>query len=102
MQKHRWREEGEGELTEEALRERFRAEGYSVSRFTYPPGTRFSTHTHDVDKVDAVLEGRFRIEMGGESIVLERGEWVYVPAGAEHAAEVLGDTAVVSLDAARR
>lgn len=102
MEKHTWSEEGDGELSEEALREKFREEGYAVSKFTYPPGTTFSTHTHGVDKVDAVLEGRFRIELGGESVVLERGEWVYVPAGAEHAAEVVGDESVVSLDAARR
>jgi len=102
MDTYRWSEEGEGELTEEALREKLRSEGFSVFKYTYPPGTRFSPHSHDVDKVDAILQGRFRVEMNGESAVLGPGEWVYVPAGEEHAAEVVGDKSVVSLDAARR
>ncbi len=30
------------------------------------------------------------------------GDWLEVPAGAEHSAEVVGDATVVSLDAVRR
>ena len=30
------------------------------------------------------------------------GDWLEVPAGAEHSAEVIGDATVVSLDAVRR
>ncbi|MFB6350831.1 MAG: cupin domain-containing protein [Bradymonadaceae bacterium] len=102
MQVERWDVDEDGELTEEALREKLREKGYSVSTYRYPPGTSFSTHTHSVDKIDAVLAGQFKITMGGEEAILERGDWVYVPAGEEHAAEVVGDETVVSLDAAKR
>ena len=102
MEVESWDREADGELTEEALREKLRSQGFAVSKYTYPPGTSFPPHTHRVDKIDAVLEGRFRITMGGEEVVLERGDWVWVPAGAEHAAEVVGEESVVSLDAARR
>ncbi len=102
MEVEQWNREEDGELTEEALRAKLRDKGFSVSTYRYTPGTSFRPHTHGVDKIDAVIEGRFKITMGGEEVVLERGEWVYVPAGAEHAAEVVGDETVVSVDAAAR
>lgn len=67
----------------------------------YPPGTRFAPHTHDVDKIDAVLAGRFAMTIAGERLVLQAGDLAVVPAGVVHDAEVLGAEAVVSLDAVR-
>jgi quercetin dioxygenase-like cupin family protein len=96
-----WNEGVDGPLTEAALARKFASMGYRVDVYVYPPGTRFPPHTHDVDKVDAVLSGRFRISLGGRSVELMPGDWVEVPAGAEHSAEVVGDSPVVSLDAVR-
>ncbi len=102
MQIERWNPEQDGPLTEQALRRKLEARGYRVARYDYPPGTVFATHTHDIDKIDAVLAGRFRITMGGRSVVLGPGEAVVVPRGTPHSAEVVGDETVVSLDATRR
>lgn len=98
----RWNEERDGPATEEALRRELEGRGYRVSRYEYPPGTTFPEHTHDVDKIDAVVSGRFRLEMGGEEVVLEAGDRLAVPRGTPHSAEVVGDETVVSLDAVRR
>lgn len=100
--KTRWDAERDGPLSEAAMRRKLEALGYHVTRYHYAPGTRFGTHTHAVDKIDAVLAGRFRITLGDEAVILEPGEWIEVPADAEHAAEVVGDTTVISLDAVRR
>jgi mannose-6-phosphate isomerase-like protein (cupin superfamily) len=54
-----------------------------------------------VDKLDAVLSGRFRIATGDGAVVLGAGDVVAVPRGVAHRAEVVGDEAVVSLDAVR-
>jgi quercetin dioxygenase-like cupin family protein len=54
-----------------------------------------------VDKIDAVVSGRFRLTLEGESVVLEAGDSIEVPRGAVHSAEVVGDEPVVSLDAVR-
>jgi quercetin dioxygenase-like cupin family protein len=97
----RWDEARDGHLTEDALRAAIEAQGFSVTRYVYPPGTRFGAHSHGLDKIDAVLAGRFRLAMGGRSVVLEAGDRLFVPAGAVHTAEVVGDEAVVSLDAVR-
>ena len=96
-----WDTDRDGALTERALREKLEGKGYSVSSYTYPPGTYFPDHTHGVDKIDAVLSGRFRITLEGDSVVLEAGDSIEVPCGAVHSAEVVGTEPVVSLDAVR-
>lgn len=101
MKVESWDTEHGGVLTEAALRRKLEKQGYEVTRYVYPPGTRFGAHTHAVDKIDAVLSGRFQITMGGHSIILEAGDAVMVPRGEKHSAEVIGAEAVVSLDAVR-
>ncbi|MFQ5663439.1 MAG: cupin domain-containing protein [Terriglobia bacterium] len=90
-----------GRLSEAAMRQRLEGEGYSVSRYVYPPGTYFPEHTHEVDKKDTVLAGRLKITAAGSEIVLEAGDIIELPAGTRHTAEVVGQEAVVSLDATR-
>ena len=97
----RWDPERDGPLTESALRERLEARGYRVSRYVYAPGTVFPDHSHDADKIDAILSGRFRMTIRGEAVVLERGDSLEVPRGVTHSAEAIGDDPVVSLDATR-
>jgi quercetin dioxygenase-like cupin family protein len=101
MTVERWDEQRDGPLSEQAMRQKIEQRGYRVSRIVYPPGTFFDTHTHPVDKIDAVLSGRFRIVLEGEEVVLEAGDAVQVPQGARHSAEVVGSEPVVSLDATK-
>ena len=92
----------DGPVSEAALRSKMESLGYGVSRYVYPPGTRFEWHTHGVAKIDAVVSGRFRISFRGGETILEAGDLVWVPEGAEHAAEVVGSEPVVSLDGVKR
>ncbi len=101
MQVEHWEPDADGELTEENLRRKIEGRGYRVSRYVYPPGTYFPPHDHAVDKIDGVLSGRFRMVMGGQSVILESGDCLHVPRGAVHSAEVVGSEPVVSLDAVR-
>lgn len=98
----RWDEARDGVLNEKAMRAKLEALGYPSSRWVYPPGTVFDTHTHDVDKIDAVLSGTFAITMAGRKTILRAGDAIRVPRGAPHRAEVVGDEAVVSLDGIAR
>ena len=102
MALRKWNEALDGPLSEAAMRRKLEAAGYLVARYTYPPGTSFPEHTHDVDKIDAVLSGRFRLIVSGHLAVLGPGDWIEVPRGVRHSATVLGDESVVSLDAVRR
>jgi quercetin dioxygenase-like cupin family protein len=94
-------DEAWGELNEKNLRRRLESEGYSVSRYDYPPGTYFPDHTHSFDKKDAVLKGRFLIRAEGREFLLGPGDTLPVPAGTVHSAEVIGNETVVSLDASK-
>jgi quercetin dioxygenase-like cupin family protein len=96
-----WDSEADGELSERAFRRRLEAQGYSVSLYVYSPGTHFPEHTHSVDKIDAVLAGRFELVVSGTPVVLGPGDSIAVPRGVPHTATVLGDEPVVSLDAVK-
>lgn len=96
-----WNTAADGQLSEQALRRRLEAEGYSVSRYVYSPGTHFPEHTHGIDKIDAVVSGQFELTVAGERAVLGPGDWIAVPRGVRHTATVLGDEPVVSLDAVK-
>jgi quercetin dioxygenase-like cupin family protein len=102
MRVERWDPEDGETLSEQTLRRKLESMGYRTSRYVYEPGTILPFHTHDVDKMDAVLSGEFRVTMNGESVVLGPGDAVEVPQGVEHSAEVVGDRAVVSLDGVRK
>ena len=95
----RWDLKIDGVLNECSLRRKLEDRGYRVSSYTYSPGTYFSDHKHGQSKIDAVLSGTFRMGMYGEFVDLGPGDWIEVPAGATHSAEVIGNEPVVSLDA---
>lgn len=97
-----WNAARDGAFSEDAMRCKLEGLGYRVACYVYPPGTVFSPHQHAVDKLDGVVSGRFRITIGGEAHLLEAGDWIAVPRGAMHSAEVVGDAPVVSLDAIAR
>ena len=101
VQIQRWNETRDGVLSEENMRRKLHAQGYTVSRYVYPPGTFFPEHEHAVDKIDGVLAGRFRLTMHGREVVLEPGDCLAVPRGALHSAEVVCGDPVISLDAVR-
>lgn len=94
----RWSDEEDGPPDEERLADRLRQRGFRASRHVYPPGTVFDEHSHDVDKIDAVVAGRFRMTARDVEAVLEPGDWLEVPAGTPHTARVVGDEPVVTLD----
>lgn len=101
MRVKHWNEEVDGPFSEAGLRRKLENAGYMVSRYTYPPGTAFPEHTHGVDKIDAVVSGRFRMVVAGHFTILGPGDWVEVPRGVHHTAAVVGDEPVVSLDGVR-
>ena len=100
MTPQRWNS-ADGPLSEAALRAKLEAMGYRVAKYVYEPGTVFPDHQHEVDKIDAVLAGRFRLVVRGHMKVLGPGDWIEIPRGTVHNATVVGDEPVVSLDAVK-
>jgi quercetin dioxygenase-like cupin family protein len=53
--------------------------------YALAPGQSQAGHVHaDSDKVYAVIEGRCRVSVGGESRVLGEGQVAIAPAGVDH------------------
>ena len=101
MRVRHWNDDLDGAFTEAALRHKLESAGYLVARYVYSPGTSFPEHTHQTDKIDAVVSGRFRMVVAGHFAILGPGDWVEVPAGVHHTAAVVGEEPVISLDAVR-
>ena len=101
MMVEHWNTEKDGPFSEAALKQKLEKKGYDVTRYVYSPGTHFPDHTHAIDKIDAVVSGRFRMMMRGQSVILEAGDCLMVPRGTMHSAEVVGNESVVSLDATK-
>jgi quercetin dioxygenase-like cupin family protein len=57
-----------GPFTEEAHVAKLATRGYRVTRYVYPPGTYFPLHTHEADKIDVLVSGRFRPSFNDESV----------------------------------
>lgn len=93
----RWSGE-DGPLSEKRMMRLLEMEGYDVLVYTYRPGTVFPEHQHAQNKCDGVLSGTLRITVGGAAFDLGPGDRLYVPAGTSHAAAVVGEKTVVSLD----
>ncbi len=89
---------GEGEPTEKRMMRALELEGFDVLVYTYRPGTVFPEHEHPRAKCDAVLTGVLRVTVAGKAHDLGAGDRIYLPAGTRHAAEVVGQETVVSLD----
>ena len=96
----RWTK-SDGPLSESRMMRMMESEGYEVASYAYREGTVFPPHEHEQDKCDAVLEGVLRITVGSDAYDLGPGDRLYLPAGTRHAAEVIGDRTVVSLDGTR-
>ena len=96
-----WNPKKDGLFSEAVLRKKLEKKGYDVTRYVYSPGTYFPDHTHAIDKIDAVVSGRFCMTICGQSVILEAGDCLVVPRGTLHSAEVVGNEPVVSLDATK-
>ena len=77
---------------------RLRDEGLDPSTWSNGPGDRYAAHAHAYDKVIVVERGsiRFGLPTTAESIALEAGDRLELPAGTRHDATVgpLGVTCV--------
>ena len=94
-----WNPETDGIFSVTALVNKLEKSGFLCTRYTYPPGTFFPEHVHEVEKIDAVVQGTFRITAGHQEYILQAGDSIRIPAGTAHSAEVIGNCSVVAIDA---
>ena len=96
-----WDPAKDGELSAQSMRRKLESQGYRCIEYTFPPGTDFPNHTHGVSKKDAIVTGRFRFTMFGETVILKAGDMLEVPKGVVHSASVVGNEDVVFFDSTK-
>lgn len=69
--------------------------------YTFGLGTVFETHSHTMDKKDAIFDGTFEFTMYHQTVVLGPGDTLVVPRNTPHSARVVGNKSVGFLDASK-
>ena len=58
--------------------------GYSCDVFTDPPGREWNDFIHATNELVAVMEGKLKLTIDGEEIIVEPGDEVFIPKGVLH------------------
>ena len=79
-----------GPLQVATLRRALEREGMDTAWWSDVPGTRMKEHEHAFPETRWVVEGYLRVTVGGEAVELGPGDRLDLPAGVQHAVEVIG------------
>jgi quercetin dioxygenase-like cupin family protein len=98
----RWDVGRDGPLSETSLQHKIERSGFEVAARTYPAGIAAAAAADDRESVTAVVHGRVRLTLDGDSEVLGEGDLAFIPAGVSRRLELLGPSAALCLEAYRR
>lgn len=73
------------------------APNFAIRRFRMAPGGGMPNHTNTVEHGQYVLQGRARISIDGQDVEVRAGDVVFIPAGAPHWYQNIGDEDFVFL-----
>lgn len=96
-----WDRAIEGDLTADGLVRKLAVLGYDSQRKTLRPGERLSDTKIQIDTIDAVVQGKLKVSLEGESRILSAGDCLFIPKGHVTSVEVVGDKPVICLEGTR-
>lgn len=73
--------------TEDEVRRRLEADGFSALRWSDVPGAHYDEHAHDRDESIWLVAGEIRFGAAGRELVLAPGDRLMLPAGTRHTAD---------------
>jgi len=62
----------------------WRTRGFSCDVFVDPPGREWRDFVHRTNELVTVVEGRLRLTVGDETVVVEKGDEVFIPRTVNH------------------
>jgi quercetin dioxygenase-like cupin family protein len=68
-----------------------------LSEFRMKKGSRLPRHAHPQEQTGRLMAGRILLSIGGEQREMAPGDCWSVPAGVEHGAEILEDSAAIEV-----
>ncbi|MAT39705.1 MAG: hypothetical protein CL946_08895 [Ectothiorhodospiraceae bacterium] len=84
------------------IKNELKEQGYTIYVYSYPPAMYFPEHKHEYPKLHVVLSGSLKITLPDREVILNEGERIEIDADIPHTAEVLGETPLICVDAAKR
>lgn len=73
--------------TEDGVRRRLEADGFSALCWSDAPGAHYDEHAHDRDESIWLVSGEIRFGAAGRELVLAPGDRLMLPAGTLHTAD---------------
>ncbi|NJN69545.1 MAG: cupin domain-containing protein [Nitrospira sp.] len=71
-------------LDRDQVARNWRKRGYSCNLFTDPPGREWNDFVHTTNELVSIMVGKLRLTIGGEELVAEPGDEVFIPQGILH------------------
>jgi diguanylate cyclase (GGDEF)-like protein len=96
-----WDRANEGDLTTDGLVRKLAVLGYDSQQRMFPPGENLPDMKVQIDTIDAVVQGKLKVSLEGESRILSPGDCLFIPKGHVTSVEVLGDKPVICLEGTR-
>jgi glyoxylate utilization-related uncharacterized protein len=98
----RWDVRREGPLSEAALQRKIEALGFVVKARTYPAVVGAVSAAEDLHLIIGVVRGLVKVTIDGEPTFLAAGDLAFLPRGALHTVELVGQTTALCLEAVQR
>ncbi|AEJ61749.1 Cupin 2 conserved barrel domain protein [Spirochaeta thermophila DSM 6578] len=76
--------------------------GLMLVEVWFEKGAKAAVHTHPHEQATYVMEGRLKLTVEGEDVVLEKGDSIYIPPEAPHSAEALEATRLLDVFSPQR
>lgn len=86
-----WNAAIDGQLSAETMAHKLKSHGYNPKPVSFAPGTVHNEHSHNEPCADAVISGCLKVIMFGQEIILNPGDFLEIPSGIEHTAQVVGN-----------
>ena len=97
----KWNREIEGELTIDGLLRKLAVLGYAAQKKTYRPGDYQADKRIQIDTIDAIIKGKLKVSLEGDSRILHPGDCLFIPKGHVTSVEVVGENPVICLEGTR-
>lgn len=94
MELNRWDSLIDGELTVDAVREKFNSMGFRCHLQHYEPDTTMGTHASMRDEIHTVIEGELSIRIEDQQYILQPGDYILLPKGLTRRTMVPGNEPV--------
>ncbi|MGB9606879.1 MAG: cupin domain-containing protein [Bryobacteraceae bacterium] len=97
MKLYRWSEIEKEQMNPAVARQVIHTDRMTLARVLLSKGGVVAGHRHPNEQVTQLERGRLRFTIEGESVVLEPGSVLHIPAGAFHQVEALEDSVAVDV-----